>query len=46
VLTGEVERGTCPLRRDEETAIRIFLICQEKTKIGKELYGKEVVKNE
>lgn len=43
MLTGEVERGTCPLCRDEETAIHILLICQEKAKIEREIYGKEVV---
>jgi hypothetical protein len=45
VLTGEVERGTCPLCRDEESAIRIRLIYQEKAKIEREIYGKEVITN-
>ena len=40
VLKGEVERGTCPLCRDEESAIRILLICQEKAKIEREIYEK------
>jgi hypothetical protein len=45
VLTGEVERGKCPLCRDEESAIRIRPICQGKAKIEREIYGKEVVIN-
>jgi hypothetical protein len=45
VLTGEVERGTCPLCRDKESAIRICLICQEKAKTEIEIYGKEVITN-
>ena len=36
VLKGEVEGGTCPLHPDEESAVRILLVCQEKAKIERE----------